>query len=89
MPSFSISHRLNAQEAKMLADDAHASTLEHVYNQIYEACLKGRDIVTVFANLTNEIVHALKEDGYQVHFDGDERGARDFWVVSWKSPKKE
>lgn len=84
MSLLSIANRLNAQEAKLLADDAHASTLEYVYNQVYKACLKGRTIVTLCVNLTDEIVHALQMDGYVVHFDKDERGIRDFWVISWK-----
>lgn len=84
MPHFSLSHRLNAREAKLLAYDAYASTLEYVHNQIYDACLKGRTVITVCAMLTPEIVHALQAEGYVVYFDRDERGHGDFWVISWQ-----
>lgn len=85
MPSFSmsLSHHLNAHEAKLLADDAFASTLEYIYNEIYNACIKGRTVVTLCAGMSPEIVHALQVQGYDVHFDKDERGQGDFWVISW------
>lgn len=83
MSHFSPSHHLNAREAKLLADDAFASTLEYIYNEIYNACLKGKTIVTICAGMSPEIVHALQVQGYEVHFDGDERGHGDFWVISW------
>jgi len=85
MPSFSLSlsHHLNAREAKLLADDAHASTLEYIYNEIYNACIKGRTTVTLCAGVSPEIVSALQSEGYSVYYDEDEKGYSDFWVISW------
>ncbi len=83
MPSSSLSHHLNAREAKLLADDAYASTLEYIYKEIYDACLKGRTVVTLYAGITPEIVSALQAEGYEVYYDQDERGQSNFWVISW------